>query len=145
MLVVLDIFIDYPTGAIDSAVVCLSRAPLSSLIGMPLLVKVMALEGTLVVISRVIPLAVQTLKSVRTRYTVCSCLPRRVRLGIGLTTPSQQSVVLNSMRTTTFLIFNALSMTGMCRMSPALTIATLSNHRMHSSPPDCSSMTPKIK
>ena len=134
-----------PTGAIDSAVVSSSRVHLSSLIGMPLLVKAMMPKGTLVVVSRVITLAVQILESVRTRYTSCSCLSRRVRLGIGLATPSQQSIVLNSMRTTTFLTFSALSMTGMCWMSPVPTIATLSNSRMHSSPPDYSSMTLKIK
>ena len=134
-----------PTEAIDSAVICSFRAYLSSLIGMPLLVKAMVPEGTLVVVSKVIPLAVQTLESVRTRYTSCSCLPRRVRLGIGLATPSQQFVVLNSMRTTTFLIFSTLSMTGMCRMFPTPTIMTLGHSRVHSSPSDCSSMTPKIK
>jgi len=81
---------------------------------MPLLVKAMAPEGTLVVVSRVIPLAVQTLESVRTRCTSYSYLPRRVRLGISLAIPSQQSVVLNSVRTTTFLTLSALSVTGMC-------------------------------
>jgi len=145
MLVVPDILKDYPTGAIDSAVVSSSRAYLSSLISMPLLVKAMALEGTLVVVSRVIPLAIQTFKSVRTRYTSCSCLPRRVRLGIGLATPSQQSVVFNSIRTTTFLTFSTLSTTGMCRMSPAPAIATLGYSRVHSSSSDHGSMTPKIK
>ena len=103
-----------PTGAVDIAVVSSSRAHLSSLIGIPLLVKAVMPEGTFVVISRVVPLAVQTLESVKTRYTICSCLLRRIRLGIGLATPSQQSVVLNSMRTTIFLIFSALSVTGMC-------------------------------
>jgi len=77
-------------------VVSSSRAPLSSLVGIPLLVKAVTPEGTFVVISRVVPLVVQTLEHVRTRYTICSCLSRRVRLGIGLATPSQQSVVLNS-------------------------------------------------
>ena len=134
-----------PTGAVDIAVVSSSRAHLSSLISMPLLVKAVTLKGTFVVISSVVTLAVQALESVRARCTSCSRLPRRVRLGIGLTTPSQQSVVLNSMRTTTFLTFSALSATGMCRVSPAPTIATLSNPRIHSSPPDCSSMAPKIK
>jgi len=134
-----------PTEAVDIAVVSSSRAHLSSLVGMPLLVKVVTPEGTFVVVSRVIPLAVETLEHVRIRYTICSHLPRRVRLRIGLATPSQQSVVLNSIRTTTFLTFSALSATGMCRMSPAPAIATLSNHRVHSSPSDCSSMTPKIK
>ena len=81
---------------------------------MPLLVKAMVPEGTLVVVSRVIPLAVQTLESVRTRYTICSRLSRRVRLGISLAIPSQQSVVLNSVRTTTFLTLSTLSVTGMC-------------------------------
>jgi len=85
MLVIPDILKDYPTGAIDITVVCSSRAYLSSLISMPLLVKAMALEETPVVVSRVIPLAI---KSVRTRYTSCSCLSRRIRLGIGLATPS---------------------------------------------------------
>jgi len=56
---------------------------------MPLLVKVVTPKGTFIVISSMVTLAVQTLKSVRTRYTVCSCLPKRVRLGIGLATPSQ--------------------------------------------------------
>jgi len=48
-----------PTGAIDSAVVSSSRAHLNSLVSMPLLVKVIAPEETLVVISRVVTLAVQ--------------------------------------------------------------------------------------
>ena len=134
-----------PTGAIDIAVVSSSRAPLSSLVGMPLLVKAVTPKGAFVVISRVVPLAVQTLESVRTRYTICSRLPRRVRLGIGLATPSQQSVVLNSIRTTTFLIFSALSVTGMYRVFPASIIATLGYSRVYSSPSDCSSMMPKIK
>jgi len=112
---------------------------------MPLLVKAMAPEETFVVISSMVTLAVQTLESVRTRYTISSCLPRRIRLGIGLAIPTQQSVVLNSIRTTTFLTFSALSMTSMYKMSPAPTIATLSNPRVHRSSPDCSSMIPKIK
>ena len=37
---------------------------------MPLLVKVMAPEGTLVVVSSMVTLTVQTLESVRTRCTV---------------------------------------------------------------------------
>ena len=79
------------------------------------------------------------------RCTSRSRLLRRVRLGNSLVIPSQQSVVLNSMRTTTFLTFSTLSTTGICRVSPMPTIATLSNPRVHSSPPDCSSMIPKIK
>ena len=112
---------------------------------MSLLVKAMALEGTLVVISSMVTLTVQTLERVRTRYTICSYLPRRVGLRISLATPSQQSVVLNSMRTTTFLTFSTLSATGMCRVSPAPTIVTLSNPRVHSSLPDCSCVTLKVK
>ena len=112
---------------------------------MPLLVKVIAPEGTLLVVSRVITLAIQTLESVRTRCTIYSCLPRRVRLGIGLTISSQQSVVLNFMRPTTFLTLSTLSMTSMCWMSLAPTIATLGHSRVHSSPHDCSNMMPKIK
>ena len=134
-----------PTGAIDSAVVCSSRTYLSSLIGMPLLVKVIAPEKTLVIISRVIPLAVQTLECVRTRHTSYSHLPRRVRLEIGLATQSQQSVVLNSIKTTIFLTFSTLSTTGMCWMSLAPAIVTLGHSRMHNSPSDCSSIMPKIK
>jgi len=64
------------------------RAHLSSLVGIPLLVKAVTPKGTFVVISSIVTLAVQTLESVRTRYTICSRLPRRVRLGIGLATPS---------------------------------------------------------
>jgi len=112
-------------GAINSVVVGLSRAYLSSLISMPLLVKVMVLEEIFVIISRVVIFAVQIFESVRVRFTSCSCLPRRVRLGIGLVTSSQQSVVLNSI-TTIFLIFNVLSITGMCWISSVSTIATLS-------------------
>ena len=134
-----------PTGAVDIAVVSSSRVHLSNLVGMPLLVKAVTLEGTFVVVSRVVPLAVQTLESVRTRYTICSRLPRRVRLGIGLATPSQEPVVLNSMKTTTLLTLSALSATGMCWVSPAPAIATLSNPRVHSSPSDCSCVMPKVK
>jgi len=112
---------------------------------MPLLVKAMAPEGTLVVVSSMVTLAIQTLESVRTRYTICSRLPRRVRLRIGLATPSQQFVAPNSMKTTTFLTFSPLSATGMCKMSPVPAIVTLGHSRVHSSSPDCNSMTPKIK
>ena len=145
MSVVLDIFTDYSIGAIDGTAVGLSRAHLSSLVSMPLLVKAIVPKWTLVVISRVVTLAVQTLESVRTGRNSCSSLSRRVRLSVSLVTPSQEPVVLNSMRTTTFLTFSALSMTGMCRVSPASAIATLSDPRVHSSPSDCSSMMPKIK
>ena len=55
---------------------------------MPLLVKAMALEWTLIVVSRVVAFAVQTLKSVRAGHSSCSSLSRRVGLGIGLATPS---------------------------------------------------------
>ena len=131
--------------AMDVAEVGSSRAHLSSLVGMPLLVKVMVPKWTLVVISRVVAPAVQTLESVRTGHTSYSSLSRRVRLSVSLATPSQEPVVLNSVRTTTFLTLSALSTTSMCWVSPALAIATLSNPRVHSSPPDCSSMTLKVK
>ena len=114
---------------------------------MPPLVKAMVPKETLVVISRVITLIVQTLESVRTGCTSYSCLPRGIRLGIGLATPSQQSMVLNSMRTTTFLTFSVLSVTDMCRMSPVPAIMTLGHSRVYSSPGtfDHDSMAPKIK
>jgi len=131
--------------AINSIVVGLSRAHLSSLISMPLLVKAMVLEEIFVIVSRVIILAVQIFESMRVRSISCSCLPRRVRLGIGLATSSQQSVILNSIKTTIFLTFNVLSMTGMCWMSSVLTIATLSYSRIHNSLSDYSSIMPKVK
>jgi len=112
---------------------------------MPLLVKAMVPKWTLVVVSRVAILVVQILESVRTGCTSCSSLSRRVRLGIGLATPSQQSVVLNSMRTTTFLTFSTLSTTDMCKVFPMPTIATLNNLKVHSSLSDCGSMMPKVK
>ena len=52
-----------PTRAIDIAVVSSSRVHLSNLVGMPLLVKAVTPEETFVVVSRVVPLAVQTLES----------------------------------------------------------------------------------
>jgi len=55
---------------------------------MLLLVKAVAPKGTLVVVSSIVTLTVQTFESVRTRCTICSCLPRRVKLGIGLAVPS---------------------------------------------------------
>ena len=134
-----------PTGAVDSTAVGSSRAHLSSLVSMPLLVKSMAPKWTLVVVSSMVTLAIQTLESVRTRCTICSCLSRRVRLSVSLATPSQQSVVLNSVRTTTFLTLSALSTTGMCWVTPAPAIATLGHSRVHSSPSDCSCVTLKVK
>ena len=125
--------------------VSLFRAHLSSLISMPLLVKAMVPKETLVVISRVITLVVQTLESVRIGCTSYSCLPREIRLGIGLATPSQQSMVLNSMRTTTFLTFSVLSMTDICRMSLVPAIMILGHSRVHSSSSDHDSMASKIK
>jgi len=65
-----------------------SRAYLSSLVSMLLLVKVMAPEWTFVVISSMVILTVQTLESVRTGHTSCSSLSRRVRLSVSLATPS---------------------------------------------------------
>ena len=61
-----------------------SRVHLSRIISMPLLVKAMVPKGTLVVVSKVVTLAIQTLKSVRTKCTSCSYFSRRVRLGISL-------------------------------------------------------------
>jgi len=134
-----------PTKAIDSTVVGSSRVHLSSLVGISLLVKAVAPKWTLVVISSMVTPAVQTLESVRTGRTSCSSLSRRVRLSASLATPSQEPVVLNSVRTTTFLILSTLSMTGMCWVSPVPAVATLSNPRVHSSPSDCSCVTLKVK
>ena len=72
------------TRAIDNTVVSSSRAYLSSFVNMLLLVKVIALEKTLVIISKMVTLTVQTLKSVRIECTSYSSLSRRIRLGIGL-------------------------------------------------------------
>ena len=127
-----------PTGAIDSAVVCSSRVYLSSLIGMLLLVKAMAPKWTLVVVSSTVTPAVQILESVRTGRTSCSGLSRRVRLSVSLAAPNQELVVLNSVRTTTFLTLSTLSATGMCWVMPAPAVATLGHSRVHSSPSDCS-------
>ena len=96
-------------------------------------------------ISSMVTLAVQTLESVRTRCTSCSSLSRRVGLSVSLATSSQQSVVLNSVRTTTLLTLSALSATGMCWVTPAPAIVTLNNPRVHSSPPDCSSMMSNVE
>ena len=145
MLVILDIFTDYPTEAIDSAAVGSSRACLSSLVGMPLLVKVVTPKWTLVVVSRVVTPAVQTLESVRAGHTSCSSLSRRVGLGIGLAIPGQELVVLNSVRTTTFLTLSALSVTGMCWVSPAPAVVTLGHSRVHSSLSNCSCVMLKVK
>ena len=87
-----------PTGAIDIAAAGSSRV---HLVSMPLLVKAVVPKWTLVVISSMVTPAVQTLESVRTGRTSCSSLSRRVRLSVSLATPSQEPVVLNSVRTTT--------------------------------------------
>ena len=134
-----------PTGAVDSTAVGSSRAHLSSLVSMPLLVKVIAPEWTFVVVSSMVTLAVQTLESVRTRYTSCSSLSRRVRLSVSLATPSQEPVVLNSVKTTTLLTLSALSTTGMCWVTPVPAVATLGHSRVHSSPSDYSCVTLKVK
>ena len=129
----------------DIAAVGSFRVHLSSLVSMSLLVKAVVPKWTLVVVSSMVTPAVQTLENVRTGHTSCSGLSRRVGLSVSLATPSQEPVVLNSVRTTTLLTLSALSATGMCRVSPAPAIATLGHSRVHSSPSDCSSMTPKVK
>jgi len=68
------------TGAsYNNTVVSLSRVYLSSLVSMPLLVKTMAPEWILVVISNLIFFTVQIFESVRTRCTSHSGLSKRVR------------------------------------------------------------------
>jgi len=74
----------------------LSRVYLSNLVSMSLLIKAMELKQTLVIISSMVFFVVQTLENVRTRCTSSSSLSRRVRLGISLVTPNQESVVLHS-------------------------------------------------
>ena len=93
----------------------LSERTSAALFACHCLSKVMAPKWTLVVVSSVVTLAVQALESVRARCTSYSRLPRRVRLGIGLATPSQQSVVLNSIRTTDCWL-------GVARPIPSLTL-----------------------
>ena len=112
---------------------------------MPLLVKAMVPEWTFAVISSMITPAVQTLESVRTGCTSCSSLSRRVRLSVSLAIPSQEPVVLNSVKTTTLLTLSALSATGICWVTPAPAVATLGHSRVHSSLSDCSSVTPKVE
>ena len=124
MLVVLNILINYPTRASYSTAVNSFREYLSSLGSMLLLVKVMASEWILVVISSIVLFTVQTIKSVRIIYTSCSGLSRRIKLGIGFTTSSKGSMILHSVWTITFLTFSTLSTTCMCLMSPILEIAT---------------------
>ena len=72
-----------PTRASYSTIV-MFRVYLSSIVSMLLLGKVIVSEWTLVVISNMVPFTVQILESVRTRYTSCSSLSRRVRLRVGL-------------------------------------------------------------
>ena len=129
----------------DIAAVGSSRVHLSSLVSMSLLVKAVVPKWTLVVVSSMVTPAVQTLESVRTGRTSCSGLSRRIRLGVSLATPSQEPVVLSSVRTTTFLTLSALSTTDMCWVTPAPAVATLGHFRMHSSPSDCSCVALKVK
>jgi len=68
----------------------MEKKNLSSLVSMPLLVKVMVLKWTLVIISSMVTLTVQTLESMRTEHTSCSSLSRRIRLSVSLATPSQE-------------------------------------------------------
>jgi len=70
---------------------------LTSLVKMPLLVKVVVPERILGVISRVLTLVVYILEGIRTRSTICSCLSRRIGLGISFVAPSHRSVVFYSM------------------------------------------------
>jgi len=112
------------------------------ILSIPLFVKAMALEWTL---SSIISFVVQTLKSVKTRCTSYSNLSKRIKLRIGLATPSLESVVLYSVQTNTLLIFSALSVTSICWISLVLEIMILRNPKIHSSFLDYSSMLPKIK
>jgi len=111
----------------------------------PLLVKAVTPEGILGVVSRVLTLAVYTLEGVRAGSTVCRSLSGRVGLGIGLATPSHESVVFHSVWAATFLVLSALSVTGMGWISPAPAVAALGNPRVHCSPPDCSCISPKVE
>jgi len=119
---------------LDVAVAGTTCVQLSSLVGVPLLVKAVAPERTLSVISRVLTLAVYTLEGMRAWSAICSCLSRRVGLRVGFAAPSHGPVVFHSMWSTTLLTLSTLSTTSVDRMSPVPAVATLGNHRVHSSP-----------
>jgi len=111
----------------------------------PLPIRVIALERTLDAVSRVLTLVVYILEDIRTRSTICGCLPRRVGLGVGFVAPSHRPVVFHSVWSTTLLTFSILSMIYVGQMSPAPTVVTLGNSRVHSSPPDCGCIMSKVK
>jgi len=119
---------------LDVAVAGMTCVQLSSLVGVPLLVKAVAPERTLSVISRVLTLAVYTLEGIRAWSAICGCLSRRVGLRVGFAAPSHGPVVFHSMWSTTLLTLSTLSTTSVDRMSPVPAVATLGNPRVHSSP-----------
>ena len=91
---------------LDVTIASTTYAQLSSLVRVLLSVKVVVLERTLDVISRVLTLAVYTLEDVRARSTICSCFSRRVKLRVGFTAPSHGSVVFHFVWSTILLILS---------------------------------------
>ena len=134
-----------PNRAIDSAIVSLSKVNLSNFVGMLLLVKIIALEGTLVIVNRVVIFIVQILESVRTGYTHCICILGRIKLRISLVISSQEPVVFYSIKIIIFLTFSVLSMTNICRVFLALAIVILSYFRIYSSLSDYHSIVLRVK
>ena len=129
----------------DIAVVSTTCVQLNSLVRVPLPIRVIALERTLGAVSRVLTLVVYILEGIRTRSAICGCLPRRVGLGVGFAAPSHRPMVLHSVWSTTLLTLSILIMIYVGQMSPAPTVATLGNSRVHSSPPDCGCIMSKVK
>ena len=118
----------------DVVIAGMTCMQLTSLVKMLLLIKVVVSERILGVISRVLTLAVYTLEGMRAWSAICGCLSRRVGLRVGFAAPSHGPVVFHSMWSTTLLTLSTLSTTSVDRMSPVPAVATLGNHRVHSSP-----------
>jgi len=130
---------------LDTAVISTTCVQLTSLVRVPLPIKAIMLERMLGAVSRVLTLVVYTLEGMRTRSAICSRLPRRIGLGVGFAASSHGPVVFHSVWSTTLLTSSILSMTCVGQMSPAPTVATLGNSRVHSSPPDCGCIMSKVK
>jgi len=98
---------------------------------MPIIIKSVLPEGTVVTVYLMVILAINTFEGIYTRFVFQSLKSRRVCLKISFAVQSQVAVVFNFMWAITFLTLGTMNLVCKCSMSPFPTVFTLEDTKIH--------------
>ena len=98
---------------------------------MPFSIESMFLVRALVVISHVIPFAIDVFEGVRAWFALLGFKTRRVQFKVGFAAPGHVSVMFDLMRATTSLTFGIVSFACKGGMSPFLAVVALWHPWIH--------------